>query len=446
MSEDTLLIQQTLAGDEQAFHRLSVKYQSAIYSLILSYVKNPDDAQEIMQDVFLKAYQGLSSLKQSERFRFWLYQLARNHCQDWKRKNQAEFQQLTDKTADGAYPADELLILRETLAKTMQAIDELPETEKRILKERYLDDSSYTEMQAKHGLSYKALNMRLLRAKQKVRARVEKLLAGIGIFSWHDALKKMLSGGVEAVKISAKVKMITIGATIVLVLGGTGIVVWHFREPNIKAQDSIAINQTDQGKTATTNYNNQPSDKNNSINNLSEKQKIEQINNAISYLDSLEKSSSEEIDLAKSGVKTEKAIPTDKAEEDYWDRETKAFMADMVPVAEGIDKEIPKRMVEGFFEALINKDFATANKIAGTDGTDGTFRVEDSFYPQIVEFTVGEPFQKEGRKYAGGNGLFVPYEFKLSSAETKKWHFNLRFDPNDPNKPNEWKWHFDGGM
>lgn len=175
MSEDTLLIQQTLAGDEQAFHRLAVKYQSAIYSLILSYVRNPDDAQEIMQDVFLKAYQGLSSLRRSERFRFWLYQLARNQCQDWKRKNQAEFQQLTDKTADGAYPADELLILRETLAKIMQAIDELPETEKRILKERYLDDSSYAEMQAKHGLSYKALNMRLLRAKQKVRARVEKL-------------------------------------------------------------------------------------------------------------------------------------------------------------------------------------------------------------------------------------------------------------------------------
>ena len=151
MSEDTLLIQQTLAGDEQAFHHLAVKYQSAIYSLILSYVRNPDDAQEIMQDVFLKAYQGLSSLRRSERFRFWLYQLARNQCQDWKRKNQAEFQQLTDKTADGAYPADELLILRETLAKIMQAIDELPETEKRILKERYLDDSSYAEMQVKHG-------------------------------------------------------------------------------------------------------------------------------------------------------------------------------------------------------------------------------------------------------------------------------------------------------
>jgi len=252
MSEDTLLIQQTLAGDEQAFHRLAVKYQSAIYSLILSYVRNPDDAQEIMQEVFLKAYQGLSSLRQSERFRFWLYQLARNQCQDWKRKNQAEFQQLTDKTADGAYPADELLILRETLAKIMQAIDELPETEKQILKERYLDDSSYAEMQAKHGLSYKALNMRLSRAKQKVRARVEKLLAGIGIFSWHDALEKMLLGGVETVKISVKVKIITIGVASVLVLGGTGVIVWNHQSTqdtlNVSNQTLQQASQGSQGK------------------------------------------------------------------------------------------------------------------------------------------------------------------------------------------------------
>jgi len=245
MSEDTLLIQQTLAGDEQAFHHLAVKYQSAIYSLILSYVRNPDDAQEIMQDVFLKAYQGLSSLRQSERFRFWLYQLARNQCQDWKRKNQAEFQQLTDKTADDAYPVDELLILRETLARIMQAIDELPETEKQILKERYLDDSSYAEMQAKHGLSYKALNMRLLRAKQKVRARVEKLLAGIGIFSWHDALNKMLLGGVEAVKIGIKTKLIVAGIALIIILGGTGVFIWHSHQSTTDLSDN-SVNQITQ--------------------------------------------------------------------------------------------------------------------------------------------------------------------------------------------------------
>ncbi|MDQ1329237.1 MAG: Sigma-70 family polymerase sigma factor, partial [Candidatus Poribacteria bacterium] len=83
------------------------------------------------------------------------------------------------------------------------------------------------ELQERYDLSYKALNMRLSRAKQKVRARVEKLLASINIFSWHDALEKMLLGGVEAVKISLKTKLIVAGIAIVMVSGGAGIFIWH---------------------------------------------------------------------------------------------------------------------------------------------------------------------------------------------------------------------------
>jgi hypothetical protein len=138
----------------------------------------------------------------------------------------------------------------------MQAIDELPETEKQILKERYLDDSSYAEMQAKHGLSYKALNMRLLRARHKVRARVEKLLAGIGIFSWQGALNKMLSGGVEAVKISAKIKIITVGIAAVLILSGTGIIIWHTHQSAQETQNS-AISQN--GQQTNSSLNKKPS-------------------------------------------------------------------------------------------------------------------------------------------------------------------------------------------
>ena len=243
MQKDALLVKQTLAGEHEAFHRLIIFYQSDIYAFILSWVRNPDDAKELVQDVFLEAYRDLGSLRQHERFYFWLRQIARYHCQNWL-KRKREFVPLSDDIVAKTPSADETLILRETLAKIMQAVDELPETEKQILKERYLDDSTYDELQAKHGLSYKALNMRLSRAKEKVRARVEKLLAGIGIFSWHDALRKMLSGGVEAMKIGAKVEIIAIGVGAVLVLGGAGVIVWHHQI----TQEEFAtnINQTTQ--------------------------------------------------------------------------------------------------------------------------------------------------------------------------------------------------------
>jgi len=243
MQNDDFLVQQTLAGEHEAFHRLIILYQADIYAFVISWVKNPEDAKELVQDIFLEAYRDLASLKQPERFYFWLRQIAKHRCQNWQERKR-QFVPLSEDMVAETPSVDETFILRETIAKVMQAIDELPEAEKRILKERYLDDSSYAELQAKHGLSYKALNMRLLRAKQKVRARVEKLLAGIGIFSWHDILKKMLLGGVEAVKISAKAKIIIIVIVTMFALSGTGIIIWHYQQSTQNITPNSSINQT----------------------------------------------------------------------------------------------------------------------------------------------------------------------------------------------------------
>jgi len=226
MQEDAILVQKTLEGAEQAFHCLIMKYYAKIYALILSWVKNPEDAKDLVQEVFLEAYLDLGSLRHHEQFRIWLQQIARHQCQDWLRKEKT-YIQLDENIICETPLADELLILRETLAKVMKAIDELPESESQLLKERYLNDISYDDLEAKYGLSHSVLAMRLFRAREKVRQRVEKLLAGIGIFSWHDALEKMLLGGVEAVKISVKTKLIVAGIAIVMVSGGTSLWVWH---------------------------------------------------------------------------------------------------------------------------------------------------------------------------------------------------------------------------
>ena len=247
MQKDAFLVQQTLAGEHEAFHRLIILYQANVYALVMSWVKNPEDAKELVQDIFLEAYRDLASLKQPERFYFWLCQIAKHRCQNWQERKR-QFAPLSEDMVAETPSADEILILRETLAKVMQAIEELPETEKNLLKERYLDDSSYDELQAKHGLSYKALNMRLLRARQKVREQVTKMLTGIAIFSWHDALRKILTGGVEAVKISVKVKIITIGTAIILILGGVGVSIDHYYMQNKSEQEALQTSQENYSK------------------------------------------------------------------------------------------------------------------------------------------------------------------------------------------------------
>ncbi|MDQ1327458.1 MAG: hypothetical protein QG641_738, partial [Candidatus Poribacteria bacterium] len=242
MQEDAILVQKTLEGDEQAFHRLIMKYYAKIYALILSWVKNPEDAKDLAQEVFLEAYLDLGSLKHREQFRIWLQQIARHQCQDWLRKEKT-YIHLDENIICETPLADEVLILRETLAKVMKAIDELPKSESQLLKERYLDDVSYNEMETRHGLSHSVLAMRLLRARQHVREKI-KLLSGVLALSWQDMVKKIFVGGIEAMKISAKVKIIAIGVGTVLVLGGAGVIVWHHQSTQEKSVATIS--QTNQ--------------------------------------------------------------------------------------------------------------------------------------------------------------------------------------------------------
>jgi len=137
--------------------------------------------------------------------------------------------------------AEELLILRETMAKVIQAMDELPEQESRLLRERYLDEASYDELKASHGLSYSALATRLFRAKQRVREKIGKLMSFILPFQRQHLWQKILTGGIETMKVSMKVKVVSVGVVGFLVLGSAGVFVWRNQQYNQgSTTDSIA--------------------------------------------------------------------------------------------------------------------------------------------------------------------------------------------------------------
>jgi len=239
--KDDVLVEQTLAGDHQAFNSLITDYYADIYGMILSWVKNPEDAKDLTQDVFISAYLDLSSLRDRERFYSWLRQIARHKCQNWKRK-QIDFVPLHDDLISKEPSTDEVLILRETLAKVMEAIDNLPESEKRLLKEHYLDGISYDELEARHGVSTRALVVRLVRARRKIRDQLEKTLSAFVIFL-HDHTESILTGGMEIMKLSIKTKLIAGGIIAILILGGAGVLVNHYYVQNRSEQE---VSQTSQ--------------------------------------------------------------------------------------------------------------------------------------------------------------------------------------------------------
>ena len=85
---DKQLVQRTLTGDRTAFGTLAGRYHTAIYNFILKMVQDRQDAADICQTVFLKAWSALITLQNQEQFIPWLYRIARNQVLDQQRVSQ----------------------------------------------------------------------------------------------------------------------------------------------------------------------------------------------------------------------------------------------------------------------------------------------------------------------------------------------------------------------
>ncbi len=86
MEEEQLWIQQVLAGDKQAYAHIINKYKNQLYATILRMTKNPQDAQDLVQEAFIKVYQQLDKYDEKGSFSSWMYRVAINHCMDELRK------------------------------------------------------------------------------------------------------------------------------------------------------------------------------------------------------------------------------------------------------------------------------------------------------------------------------------------------------------------------
>src|SRR5512144_1557316 len=78
MDEDLDLITRTEAGEREAFDELVLKYQRPLYSLLYRMVSNHEDASDVLQKTFVRAFTGLGSFERRASFRTWLYQIAIN--------------------------------------------------------------------------------------------------------------------------------------------------------------------------------------------------------------------------------------------------------------------------------------------------------------------------------------------------------------------------------
>ena len=171
-SDDEKLVSQTLSGDRDAFGVLVHKYQEMVYAYAFQKVRNEEDAQDVTQEVFWRAYHGLYQLRQPHRFRSWLYTIMSNEC---KRRIVSVIKTRQRETTLEDATDDALRIEPAHTAPTEgwqvdleQALTELPDDNRVAVSMFYMGDHSLKEISEFLGVSVNTVKGKLHRARQQL--------------------------------------------------------------------------------------------------------------------------------------------------------------------------------------------------------------------------------------------------------------------------------------
>lgn len=163
------------SGDTRAFDELVARHRGRVVANC-RYLTSGDDAEDLAQEVLVKAYFSLKKYEQRSKFSTWLYRIKVNHCLNHRRseRRHAGDVAIDDAPADAppltvAPEADAALDREADVARVRAAVAGLNDTLRLPLVMRELDEMSYDEIATALGLSLSAVKMRILRARQELR-------------------------------------------------------------------------------------------------------------------------------------------------------------------------------------------------------------------------------------------------------------------------------------
>jgi RNA polymerase sigma-70 factor (ECF subfamily) len=171
--EDSDLVSKTLQGDMNAFGELVDRYKHMVFTLACRILRNREDAEEVAQDTFVKAFKSLNSFLGDAKFSTWLYKIAYYHSLDQLKKQKRA---LDTVSMESKIPTD-LHVLNEVLAELEQqdrsqlvkaAIDKLTEEDAAIITLFYFEDLSIREISEIVLLSPQNIKVRLFRGRKQL--------------------------------------------------------------------------------------------------------------------------------------------------------------------------------------------------------------------------------------------------------------------------------------
>lgn len=170
---DSGLVERYLAGDMTAFDELMIRYERQIYRVCYRFVNNRDDAMDLAQEVFIKAFEHLANFRRESSMKTWLYRIAMNHCINHVKKNAREFVEITDGIGSTHSSALADMEDREQREHFRLLVKRLPPKQKAILEMRINEQLSYEEIATMSGRSISTIKASVFFALKKFRKLVK---------------------------------------------------------------------------------------------------------------------------------------------------------------------------------------------------------------------------------------------------------------------------------
>lgn len=175
--EDDRFVADALAGNENSYKKLVDKYDRPIFFHIRKMIKEKEMVEDLVQEVFIKAFKNLKTYSNEYAFSTWLYRIATNHTIDYLRKKKLQTFSINDpiKTKDGdmevqlpdeTFATDQPIIKKERKAIVQNAITNLPEKYRAVIQMRHMEELSYDEIAVELDLPLGTVKAHIFRARE----------------------------------------------------------------------------------------------------------------------------------------------------------------------------------------------------------------------------------------------------------------------------------------
>jgi RNA polymerase sigma factor (sigma-70 family) len=179
---DIELIEQTLAGNQSAYADLIKRHQRFVFTLAMRFAKGREDAEEIAQDCFIKAYRSLASFNGQSKFSTWLYSIVYTTAMTFLRKKRVATDSIDDENTyiqvenqESGYDTDNV----ENKSRSFylnQAIEQLLPDDATIITLFYKGEQSLEEIGQTLGIEANTVKVKLFRARQRLKEKLERNL------------------------------------------------------------------------------------------------------------------------------------------------------------------------------------------------------------------------------------------------------------------------------